>query len=247
VAEVARTAEEADWDGLFVWDHLAYVWGPPTGDPWMLLTAAALATERLLLGTAVTPLPRRRLGVLAQQVTTLDAVAPGRVVFGAGIGGVANEYASFGEPAEPKLHGKMLDEGLDLLRRLWEGERVTHHGEHYTLDDVALAPVPKRVPIWIGGNSPRALRRAARFDGWIADGVEPSGTMRLTPDDVQRRAEPLPAGTEIAVLGQSGPADDDKRRAYEDAGATWWLESMHDMRGSFEQMLERAAATPAVT
>lgn len=80
VVEAARAAEAAGWDALFVWDHLAYTWGVPAADPWVVLAAVAQATVRLRLGTAVTPLPRRRPAVLASAVTTLDRLSGGRVI-----------------------------------------------------------------------------------------------------------------------------------------------------------------------
>src|SRR2546428_86232 len=189
---VARAAEEAGWDGLFLWDHLAFVWGPPAADPWVTLAAIASSTATLRIGTAVTPVARRRPQVLAQQVAALDVLSGGRVICGAGLGGVVSEFAKFGEPTEAKLRAAKLDEGLDLLRRYWTGEEVTHHGEHYTVEGVRLAPTPlqERLPIWIRGNRPASLRRAARWDGWIADSADPTG-MTLSPDDVARSIEAI--------------------------------------------------------
>src|SRR5437588_2965172 len=189
---LALAAEEAGWDGLFLWDHLAFVWGPPAADPWVTLAAVAAGTSRLRLGTMVTPVARRRPQVLAQTVATLDVLSGGRVVFGAGLGGVVSEFGKFGEPTDAKVRAAMLDEGLDLLRRYWSGAEVTHRGEHYTVDGVKLAPTPvqEHLPIWIGGNRPPSLRRAARWDGWIADSSDPPG-LTLTPDHVTRSIEAL--------------------------------------------------------
>src|ERR671937_1167451 len=130
--ELAVAAERHEWEGLFMWDHLAFVWGPPAADPWVTLAAVAAQTERIRIGTAVTPVARRRPHVLAHQVATLDVLSGGRVTFGAGLGGVPSEFAKFGEPSDPKVRAAMLDEGLELLRRLWSGDEVVHHGEHYT-------------------------------------------------------------------------------------------------------------------
>ena len=133
---------------------------------------------RSLLGTNVTPLPRRRPHVLAHQVATLDVLSGGRVVFGAGIGGVASEFTAFGEPARRARRGRRCStRGSTCCARLWSGEQVIHHGRHYTVDGVTLAPRPvqERLPIWIGGNSAPALRRAARFDGWAADTTNQEG------------------------------------------------------------------------
>lgn len=241
---VAQAAEHGGWDGVFSWDHLAFVWGRPAADPWTTLAAIAASTERVRLGPAVTPVARRRLQVLAQQVATLDVLSGGRVVFGAGLGGSPSEFGKFGEPTDAKVRAAMLDEGLDLLRRLWSGEHVTHRGEHYTVDGVTLAPTPvqTKLPIWIGGNRPASLRRASRWDGWIADSSDPTG-MTLSPDEVRRNLETLgrSEGYDVAVLGErerADPAD------YERAGATWWLENLHDERGSLDDVLRLVAAGP---
>jgi len=241
---VAQAAETSGWDAIFVWDHLAFVWGPPAADPWVTLGALASSTEHLRLGTAVTPVPRRRPQVLAQQVATLDVLSGGRAIFGAGLGGVASEFGKFGEPTDAKVRAAMLDEGLDLLRRFWSGDEVDHHGEHYTVDGVTLAPTPMqdRLPIWIGGNRTPSLRRAARWDGWIADSADPTG-MTVSPDDIAKSIQLIGRGNdyEVAVLGE---ADRGEPAAYEEAGATWWLENVHDLRGSPEEMLKLVAAGP---
>jgi alkanesulfonate monooxygenase SsuD/methylene tetrahydromethanopterin reductase-like flavin-dependent oxidoreductase (luciferase family) len=227
---IARAAEEAGWEALFVWDHLAWAsFGAPSADPWVTLGACAAVTERILLGTAVTPLARRRPHVVAQQLASLSLASGGRVVFGAGLGGPREEFERFGQSADDRLRADMLDEGLDVLARLLTGERVEHRGRHYTVDGVALAPAPVgRIPFWIGGNSPRALRRAARWDGWLADGSDPERNV-LSPDDVAAsvvRIEPR-AGFEVAFIGY---ADQAELAEYADAGATWWIENVTAMR-----------------
>ena len=243
---LAEAAEAAGWDGVFIWDHLAFVWGAPAADPWTTLAAIASATSRVRIGTAVTPVARRRPQVLAHQVASLDVLSAGRVVFGAGLGGSPDEFGRFGEPTDAKVRAAMLDEGLELLRRFWSGEEVAHRGEHFAVDRVTLAPTPvqERVPIWIGGNRPASLRRAARWDGWLADSADPTG-MRLSPDDVARSIEQIGRGEnfDVAVLGQSDRGDPS---AYELVGATWWLENVHDRRGSVDEVLALVGAGPPV-
>lgn len=241
---VAEAAENAGWDGVFIWDHLAFVWGAPAADPWITLAAIAAATSRVRIGTAVTPVARRRPQVLAHEVATLDVLSQGRVIFGAGLGGSVTEFGKFGEPTDAKVRAAMLDEGLELLRALWSGLEVTHRGEHYTADGVTLAPAPvqERVPIWIGGNRPPSLRRAARWDGWLADSADPTG-MTLSPDDIARSIERIGRADDfdVAVLGQSDRGD---AAAYERAGATWWLENLHDTRGTVDDVLRLVRAGP---
>jgi alkanesulfonate monooxygenase SsuD/methylene tetrahydromethanopterin reductase-like flavin-dependent oxidoreductase (luciferase family) len=234
---VARAADAGGWDGVFIWDHLAFAWGVPAADPWTVLATIATSTERVRLGPAVTPVARRRPHVLAHQVATLDNLSGGRVTFGAGLGGSASEFGKFGEPTDEKVRAAMLDEGLELLRRFWSGEEVTHHGRHYTVEGVTLAPLPiqKRLPIWIGGNRPASLRRAARFDGWLADSSDPTG-MTLSPDDIARSIAAIGRsdGYDVAVLAERERGDPAE---YAEAGATWWLENLHDRRGSIDEVL----------
>lgn len=241
---VAQAAEESGWEALFVWDHLAWAsFGAPSADPWVTLGACAARTERILLGTAVTPLARRRPQMVAQQLASLSLASAGRVIFGAGLGGRKDEFERFGEPGDDRVRAAMLDEGLDLVARLLTGEQVDHRGEHYTVAGVALAPPPvARIPFWIGGNSPRALRRAARFDGWLADGSDEQRNL-LSPDDVASslaRIEPRP-GFEVAFMGYAEQAD---VGAYADAGATWWIENVTALRGGVDGALGIVRAGP---
>jgi alkanesulfonate monooxygenase SsuD/methylene tetrahydromethanopterin reductase-like flavin-dependent oxidoreductase (luciferase family) len=250
VVELAEEAEAAGWEALLYWDHLAFVWGPPAADPWVTLAAVAARTSRLIVGTNVTPVPRRRIHVLAHQVATLDVLSGGRVVFGAAIGGLPEEFTAFGESGDARERAEMLDEGVDLLRRLWDGERVVHHGRHYTLEGVELKPAAAQdhLPIWIGGNARPALRRAARFDGWSADTTN-EGVMTMSPADVERSVGTIGDirggldGFDVAVMGHTDQADP---AAYARAGATWWLENVHDLRGGFEEMLALVSGGPPI-
>ena len=208
VVALAEEAEAAGWEALFYWDHLAFVWGSPSADPWVTLAAVAARTSSILVGTNVTPLPRRRVHVLAHQVATLDVLSGGRTVFGAAIGGIPAEFTAFGESEDARVRAAMLDEGLDVLRGLWAGERVDHHGLHYTVDGVTLAPRPlqERLPIWIGGNSAPAVRRAARYDGWSADTTGMEGMTRSAEDVAEsvetiRRLRGGLDGFDVAVMG----------------------------------------------
>jgi probable F420-dependent oxidoreductase len=241
---LATAAEDSGWDGVFLWDHLGFVWDGPAADPWIVLAAIASATERIRIGTLVTPVARRRPQVLAQTVATLDVLSGGRVIFGAGLGGVPSEFRKFGEPDDAHTRAAKLDEGLDLLRRLWSGEEVRHRGTHYTIDGVTLAPTPaqEHLPIWIGGNRMPSLRRAAHWDGWCPGTSDPSG-LTLSPDGLTSRLERvgLPDNFDVAVMGESNGADP---HAYEQAGATWWVEDVHDRRGTPDEMLQLVGAGP---
>jgi alkanesulfonate monooxygenase SsuD/methylene tetrahydromethanopterin reductase-like flavin-dependent oxidoreductase (luciferase family) len=244
VASVAVAAEQAGWDALFIWDHLVHDRRHrPFGDPWMLLTAAALATTRIKLGTLVTPIARRRPQQVARQVATLDNLSGGRVIFGTGLGD-RDDFAGFGEPTNPRVLAERLDEGLDLLERYWTGRPVTYQGRHYQAEDVTLLPAPvqrPRPPIWVAGFWPRRrpIRRAARFDGAVP--LFTSATHGHTPpvDEVRdliayvhqqrdtRRDGHAERSFEIVVGGVS-PTDpgqvSDLIGPLIEAGITWWDE-----------------------
>jgi alkanesulfonate monooxygenase SsuD/methylene tetrahydromethanopterin reductase-like flavin-dependent oxidoreductase (luciferase family) len=124
VADLARRAEDAGWDGLFVWDHITHrkALRRTIADPWVLLTAAALSTERIRHGTMITPLARRRVSKLAREMTTLDRLTGGRMILGVGLGApIPDEFGSFGEPTDPKDLAARLDESLEALRRVEQG------------------------------------------------------------------------------------------------------------------------------
>ena len=247
-AEVARRAEETGWDALLVWDHLVEQKNRrrEIADPWILLTAAALATRRIRLGTAITPVARRRPAKLAREVATLDRLTGGRMVLGVGLGApVDDEYASFGDTTETKVLAQRLDEGLHALELLWSGAPVSYRGNQITIDDVVFLPAPvqrPRVPIWVGGVWPHKapMRRAARWDGAIpvmAGGIETARppALREVRDLVGFlrgcRAEHGLAGTpfDIVIGGRSptGPAAGrDLLGPLADLGVTWCDERM---------------------
>ena len=225
VADLAAEAEQAGWDGFFVWDHIAYR-APVTAvaDPWVALTAVACATSQLRMGPMVTPLPRRRPVVLARQTASLDVLSRGRLVLGVGIAGDGSrELSATGEQLEDRVRGAMLDEGLQVLAAAWSGEPVHHRGEHYVVDDLTFAPTPVQrpgPPVWVavrrGNRAP--LRRAARHDGVFPIGVdEPDQLAELVAEVTALRTAPGPYDV---VVGRP-PGED--VTAYEAAGATWGL------------------------
>ncbi len=224
VADLAAVAEEAGWDGFFVWDHITY--RPPVeavADPWVVLSAVAGATQRLRLGPMVTPLPRRRPAVVARQVASLDLLSAGRVTFGVGIGGDgAGELSATGEQLDDRARGAMLDEALEVLRAAWTGERVAHRGEHYVVDGIAFRPVPVQrpgPPVWVAARygNPVPLRRAARHDGVFPIGLPGADALEELVAQVRPHDRPY----DVAVGGPPGTDP----RAYAAAGATWWMTS----------------------
>ena len=254
VAEVATAAEGAGWDALFVWDHVVHGrHRRPFGDPWMLLTAAALATSRIRLGTLVTPVARRRPQQLARQVATLDNLSGGRAIFGTGLGGpIEDEYGSSGETTDPVVLAERLDEGLGLLERYWSGESVNHQGRHYQARDVALLPVTvqrPRPPVWGAGFWPhrRPMRRTARWDGAVPlfasaryGHVPPVDQVRDLVAYVHEHRGDQQGGPFEIVLGGVGPGDPAKARdvigPLIDAGATWWDERQLQSSEEIDQL-----------
>jgi alkanesulfonate monooxygenase SsuD/methylene tetrahydromethanopterin reductase-like flavin-dependent oxidoreductase (luciferase family) len=268
VADLARRAEEAGWDGLFVWDHIVHHKDVrrEIADPWVLLTAAALATSRIRLGTMITPVARRRVSKLAREVTTLDRLTGGRMILGAGLGApVEDEYGTFGEPTDPKLLAARLDEGLFALNELWSGDPVTFHGDHVVVDDVTFLPTPvqrPRVPIWVGGNWPAKppMRRAARWDGaapimpaqgrdreppqpdaaWVR---EVNAFLRDCRAEAGRAEEPF----DLLISGSSTPdSASEVTAALAAEGASWWQEcAWGENLEQAKPMLHRVEAGPA--
>lgn len=261
LAAFAREAEEAGWDGFFVWDHMTFMRGVTLeiADPWVLLAAIACRTERVKLGALVTPVARRRPWKLAREVTTLDHLSNGRMIFGAGLGAPADsEFADFGEDPDPRVRAAKLDEGLAILRGLWSGEPFAFDGAHYRLHEVTFRPTPlqERLPVWIAGTWPHRppFRRAARWDGVVPLGANDAWDETMPPEEVrallayvreQQTAEERARPFDVAITGSTHGLEDASRVAsYRDAGATWWIESISGYRGAFEEMRARVRQGP---
>jgi alkanesulfonate monooxygenase SsuD/methylene tetrahydromethanopterin reductase-like flavin-dependent oxidoreductase (luciferase family) len=251
LAALARNAEQAGWDGFFLWDHTV-AWPTPIVDPWIALAAIAVATERIRLGTLITPLPRRRPTKLAREVVSLDHLSNGRMTLGVGIGAGPWEWDYLGEETDLRTRGEMLDEGLDLLTKLWSGEPVLHEGRHYTFkgdggpDDPAVAPTPflptpvqrPRVPIWVGGMWPNKapFRRAARWDGVVPTRRGEGMVNYVSPDEMREivavigRHRTSDEPFDVVATGHTaaGAASENAAlmRSYVDVGATWWLQDV---------------------
>jgi len=226
VADLAVEAELAGWDGLFVWDHMLY--RPPVtdvADPWVTLAAVARSTERLRIGPMVTPVARRRPHKLARETVTLDRLSGGRLVFGAGLGGdPGRELSGLGEETDARARARLLDEGLDLLLRLWSGEQVDHGGPAYTADGVAFGPPPvqqPRIPVWLGARHgfEAPLRRAARYDGLFPIGLESPADLTAMLAVVAAHRPPGAGPFDVAVQGTI----DEAPGPWVAAGANWWL------------------------
>lgn len=237
-ADFARDAEQAGWDGFFVWEP---VWGI---DAWVSLAAAAMQTERIRLGTMLTPLSRMRPWKLASETVTLDHLSNGRVILAVGLGALDSGFAAFGEVTDRKTRAELLDEGLDILTGLWRGQPFSYSGKHYTVHETDFMPPPPplqqpRIPIWVVGAWPhmRSMRRVARYDGLLPGVQNEDRTWRApTPDDLHAMrdfiAAERAATTPFEIIMEGTTSGDDPAQAaatirpWQDAGVTWWLESM---------------------
>lgn len=256
-------ADKAGWDGVFLWDHLFFPWVTPVAEPWTVLTAASSLTERVKLGSNVTPLPRRMPQNLAKQLSTLDHLSDGRVVLGAGLGGTGEgedagpEFSGFGLPSDYRTLREMTDEALEVITALWSGEQVNYKGKYYNVNEVTFQPTPlqrPRIPVWVGGSSPGALRRAARWDGWVPAGPAPSaGFPGLSVDEVEDKLsvimEHRTTGAPFDVCyGLEWPDDRKMLRTLADnaesAGVTWLLDSIFGLKYSGEEALDRVREGP---
>ncbi len=242
MVSLAVDAEASGWDGFFIWDHIGG-FDNTMVDPWVALGAVAQATTTIRIGTTVTPVPRRRPQKLARETTTVDRLSGGRFVFGVGSGEGAPEFDNMGENTVHRERGAMLDEALDVITKLWTGERVDHRGEHYTIEGARFIPTPvqqPRIPIWVGGIWPhtRPMRRAARWDGVmpllrLSEGEGEPEALRACVDYILAHRES--DGPFDVVYSGVTPGDDPTRAAdivgsFADSGATWWLEPIAPYR-----------------
>lgn len=244
VVDLAVEAERAGWDGVFLWDHLQ--WSSTelidVHNPWVLLGAIAARTERVTLGTLVTPLSRRRPWQLAKELITLDHLSGGRTVLGVGLGAPPDaDFDAFGEPSGARDRAARLDEGLTVLDGLLRGEHLRHDGTHYRVDSrIAPGPVQQpRPPIWVAGIVPNQppLRRALRYDGVCPIGSEEL----LSPDQLAAYVgEHVRPGWDVVSPWAPGvPAAE-----YADAGATWLIESTWPMGDWLPDFAARVTAGP---
>jgi alkanesulfonate monooxygenase SsuD/methylene tetrahydromethanopterin reductase-like flavin-dependent oxidoreductase (luciferase family) len=244
LAEIAGEAEQANWDGCFIWDHLVRSIVALAVDPWIAMSAMAMKTSHIKLGALVTPLARRRPWKLARETVSLDHLSNGRLIFGIGLGGTSGqsvEWENFGEVTDLVQRADKMEEALEILLGLWSGKPYSFKGEYFEVKESIFLPPPlqqPRIPIWAAGNWPHKapFRRAARLDGAVPQ-VHP-----------QPRETPLSLMMEVIqflrnlrgdlkdfdiVYGVPPTPREDKNRTEEivapfrDAGVTWWNEQIY--------------------
>jgi len=213
VAALARVIEQIGFDDLAMFDHVVmgyatadrpapmYPSQMPILEALTTLAFAAAVTERVTLSTEVLVLPQRQAVLVAKQASTIDTLSGGRMRLGVGVGWQEAEYEALGETFATR--GARMDETIDLLRACWGDERIERRGERFDANEVAMEPKPPqggRLPLWIGGFGPAALRRAGqRGDGWMASVGADDALTRAAIGDVHRHAEA--AGRDPSVIG----------------------------------------------
>lgn len=273
--EYAVAAEEAGWDGVFHIDHLIdFTVDDPAdhhalNDPWITWAGVASRTERITLGSYVTPIPRRQPWQLARNLATLDRLSDGRVLLGAGLG-APWDFEAFGEEYDQGFLADRYDEALEVITGLWTGEPFSFDGDHFTVDEAVLRPTPvqdPRIPIVIGGWWPfkNPFKRGARWDGIIpqwpskfvdATWVDGMGDhmQRVIPDEPAHETEVRemvdyyrdqcddPGEVILPVDVPHAPSGFAELCA--DLGATWLLHRPVQADAEFDENVERIRAGP---
>jgi probable F420-dependent oxidoreductase len=237
--ELARISEEVGFEGVFVSEHVffpetlgskypysadgapLFTAETPWLDPWVQIAAMAAVTQRLRFVTGVYILPLRHPLEVAKTVASAALLSHDRVGLGVGAGWMREEFDVLGR--EFTARGKRMDEQIEVMRKVWAGGMVEHHGTYYDFPRLQMSPAPRTLPpILIGGQSDAAFRRAARLgDGWVGSGHTPDRVVdvmaRLTAlrREAGRDRQPFDA-----ILVLSAPADVDQLRRFEDVGVT---------------------------
>jgi hypothetical protein len=251
-ANLAQLAEQSGWDGIFLGDA---IW---CQDPMICLSAAAMTTRRIRLGTMVVPVPLRRPWKLASESIALDHLSNGRLTLVLGVGAVWMGWHAFpDEITDTKIRTEILDETIDILDLLYQRKPFDYAGKHYhlklsLLDEMHYPPKPlqqPRIPLWVPGIWPRikSMRRILKCDGLFPQKMNPKGEFEeVTPTDLRQMKAYIDANRtlttpfDIVAEGKTDNLDHsqvrDKLREWMDAGATWWVE------GLWEATEEQAAA-----
>jgi probable F420-dependent oxidoreductase len=251
IRQAARHAEELGFLDVWVSDHVVHPAAqdypsPYLFDPLIALTWAAAATEHVGLGTSVLVVPMHNPLELANSLASLDALSGGRLTIAVGVGWSAQEYMALGYDFHNR--GERLDEAIDLFRTAWSDDPVSFHGTFTSFDDVRILPKPSRpIPIWIGGSSEPAYRRAAtRGDGYQAVGlsVEEAGPVveRVRRDHPETRF-PISLRTGWDPQGMEPGRIQEERAAFAEAGiqhvvAAPWRRDLDDWLRSMDLLAE---------
>lgn len=240
----AQQAEAAGWDGCFWGDA---IW---CEDPMIALTAAAISTSRIRLGTMITPAPLRHPWKIASESVALDRLSDGRLILGIGAGAVWMGWHAFPDMiTDTRARAAMLDETIDILTLLYQGKPFNYDGQHFhlkltELDEAHYPPPPvqqPRIPLWVPGLWPRqkSMARVLKGDGLLVEKVDEDGrSIPPTPDDVRQMKAFVDANRtlttpfDIVMNGScrdlAPAAQTEMLLAWQDAGVTWWIEGLWD-------------------
>jgi alkanesulfonate monooxygenase SsuD/methylene tetrahydromethanopterin reductase-like flavin-dependent oxidoreductase (luciferase family) len=247
LVSLAIDAENAGWDGFFIWDHILFDnLERRVIDPWVAMAAIAVATKKIRIGPMVTPIARRRPWKLAREALSIDQISGGRLIMGVGLGAPAEwEFGAFGEATDAKLRAQKMDEGLEIFRGLLSGEFFHFEGEFFKIKEMRFLPKPVQsphIPIWVGGTWPnkKPLQRAVRYDGYFPDVLQHP----VTPQDwltVREFIESHRREASAFDFVQYGvtPGDDPAKALqllapFEEAGVTWWIEGISPFDYGFD-------------
>jgi hypothetical protein len=241
-ARLCQVAEEAGWDGCFMGDA---IW---CEDPMIALTAAAMVTQRIRLGTMIIPMPLRRPWKVASESVALDRLSDGRLILGLGAGAVWMGWQSFpDEVTDTRVRAEMLDESIDILTLLYQRKPFDYAGQHFhlkltLLDEMHYPPRPvqqPRIPLWVVGiwPYPKSMQRVLKCDGVLLEKRSTAGQEAdVTPADVRevqsfvQARRTLTSPFDIVVHGESDHLAPAQRQEvlleWQAAGATWWIENL---------------------
>jgi hypothetical protein len=255
---MAKLAEETGWDGCFMGDA---IW---CEDPMICLTAAAVATSRIRLGTMVVPAPLRHPWKLASESIALERLSGGRLTLGLGAGAIYMGWHAFPDVAtDAKARAGMLDETIDILTLFFLRKPFDYAGKYFhlkltKLDEQYYPPAPiqqPRIPLWVAAQWPRKkpMERILKCDGVIVEkAAKEGGNGEITPADIagiRKHVElnrTLTTPFDIVVNGNTSDMEEDRVREkllpLRSAGVTWWVEGFWDK--SEDQATERIRQGP---
>jgi alkanesulfonate monooxygenase SsuD/methylene tetrahydromethanopterin reductase-like flavin-dependent oxidoreductase (luciferase family) len=257
--DFAKEAEANGWDGFFVWEPVYGI------DPWVILGSIAAVTQRIKIGTLLTPPSRRRPWKLASEALTVDLLSEGRMILSVGLGAIDTGFESMGETTDRKIRAELLDESIDILTGLWNGQPFEYIGKHYQISEFKFihqppAPIQQpRIPIWVVGawGWAPSMQRVLKCDGILPAILGPDKKWeKLEPEHVREihtyieEHRQLNAPFDIVVEntspGDNAPAASDKVRPWIEAGATWWIESMWEENDPQKWLLRIRQGPPQI-
>lgn len=237
--EFAKEAEAHGWDGFFVWEPVYGI------DPWVTLGGIAAQTERIKIGTLLTPPSRRRPWKLASEALTVDLLSGGRMILSVGVGAIDTGFELMGEVTDRKIRAELLNESIVIMTGLWGDEPFKFEGNHYNINEFKFVHQPPppvqqpRIPIWVVGawGWPNSMQRVLKCDGILPTIIDRNKQfVDLTPEHIRKIKafvdgnRKLDSDFDIIVEntspGNDPPAVAAKVHPWIEAGATWWIKSM---------------------